>query len=96
MSTKTRREYMEFALPGKPLKSSNLLAPAAAGARARRQACRGPSAAPFGQFYGCPNFDFVDDFRQFRVLDPLPALGKQLREMLEPLRRDFPEYECQT
>src|SRR3546814_20135533 len=78
MSAKTRREYMKFALPGKPLESSL--------DQGDQRAGKAVSATALGQLDRGPDLDFVNDLSQFRVTGIL-ALAQDTRQVLELAER---------
>src|SRR3546814_5933058 len=87
MSAKTRREYMKFALPGKPLESSL--------DQGDQRAGKAVSATALGQLDRGPDRDFVNDLSQFRVTGLL-ALAQDKGQVLELAERPLPQRDGQA
>src|SRR3546814_5561685 len=79
MSAKTRREYMKFALPGKPLESSL--------DQGDQRAGKAVSATALGQLDRGPDLDFVNDLSQFRVAGILALRSEEHTSELQSLMR---------
>src|SRR3546814_8536537 len=87
MSAKTRREYMKFALPGKPLESSL--------DQGDQRAGKAVSATALGQLDRGPDLDFVNDLSQFRVTGIL-ALAQDTGQVLELAERHLAQSDGQA
>src|SRR3546814_2375125 len=87
MSAKTRREYMKFALPGKPLESSL--------DQGDQRAGKAVSATALGQLDRGPDLDFVNDLSQFRVTGIL-ALAQDTGQVLELAERHLAQRDGQA